>query len=77
MEILKPANTTRILAEGQDEYLALPIIDSQTPEGVPIMLSCHRPTEEELKALNNGGYIVLGIHGTLHPPVCLYVVEDD
>ena len=76
MNILKPENTTRVLAENQDEYENLPIVDVVLPDGVPVMLSCWKPSPEELQTLNEGGYVTLGIVGTQHPPVMLYVHEE-
>lgn len=72
MEILKIAGATRILAEDQDEYQNLPILDTVIC-GSKAMVSAWKPTSEELSMLNDGGFILLSILGTVHPPVLLQV----
>lgn len=76
MQIMRPENTTRVLAENQDEFENLPIVDVVLPDNVPAMLSCWKPTPEELQTLNEGGFVTLGILGVSHPPVMLYVHPD-
>ena len=70
---LYPDNTTRVLAEGQEEFNKLPIVDVTAEDGSPFMCSLWKPTIKELEALLNGGDIVLSIMGLQHPPVKLYV----
>lgn len=41
-----------------------------------IMFSAWKPTEAELKRLNEGAPVVLGIMGTTHPVVSLSVSAD-
>ena len=72
MNILYPENPTRVLAEEQDEYQNLPIVDIKV-NGVDYMVSCWEPTKDELKMLNKGGFITLSIMGMSHPPVMLEV----
>lgn len=38
-----------------------------------VMYSAWQPSEAELKRLNEGKPIILGIQGTVHPVVCLGV----
>ena len=51
---------------------SLSVRDSQSPHG-NVMFSEWKPTKKELKALNNGSVVVLGISGFIHPVVQLYV----
>jgi hypothetical protein len=37
-----------------------------------VMRSMWRPSREDLEILNDGGYVVLSVLGTMHPPVALY-----
>lgn len=67
---LRISNATRILAEDQDEYLALAILDEEI-DGVNHMTSVWEPTPKELADLNAGGAVRLTILGTRHPPVML------
>lgn len=67
---LRVSNATRILAEDQDEYHALAIVDEKI-DGVNHMTSVWEPTPAELKMLNEGGAVRLTILGTGHPPVKL------
>lgn len=73
MKIVKPENATRVLAQSQDEYLNLPIVDIARDDGVNVMVSLWQPSPDELEALNNGACISLGILGTNHPPVIVFV----
>lgn len=69
---------TRELAKDQPEYRRLCIRDERTAEG-NMMVSAWEPTKEQLEALNNGGKVLLGIMGVVHPPISLWVepfVED-
>jgi len=65
-------NATRIMAEGQPEYLQLPIRDV-VYDGTPCMLSVWEPTPDELDRLAKGAKIILSIVGTMHPPVAIGV----
>lgn len=67
---LRISNATRILAEGQDEYHALAILDDEV-DGVRYMTSVWEPTLRELADLNAGGAVRLTILGTAHPPVMI------
>lgn len=70
MQPLRISNSTRILAETQDEYNALAIRDEEI-EGVNHMTSVWEPTPKELKQLHEGGAVRLTILGVVHPPVML------
>ena len=70
MQPLRISNSSRILAETQDEYYALAIKDEEI-EGVNHMTSVWEPTPKELADLINGGSVRLTILGTGHPPVHL------
>jgi hypothetical protein len=70
MQPLRISNSTRILAETQDEYYALAIRD-EVVDGVNQMTSVWEPTPRELADLANGGAVRLTILGTGHPPVML------
>jgi hypothetical protein len=74
MQHIKPHNATRVLAEDQDEYDALAIIDADM-DGINCMTSVWRPSTEELQVLMEGGYVALGILGHAHPPVMLSVLR--
>lgn len=67
---LRISNATRILAEGQDEYHVLAILD-EIVDGSPMMTSCWEPTPAELAHLNAGGAVRLTILGKHHPPVMI------
>jgi hypothetical protein len=67
---LRISNATRILAETQDEYYALAILD-EVVEGQAQMTSVWEPTLKELADLNAGGAVRLTILGKHHPPVML------
>lgn len=67
---LRISNATRILAESQDEYHALAILDEEIG-GVNHMTSVWEPTPKELADLNAGGAVRLTILGTQHPPVMI------
>jgi hypothetical protein len=49
--------------------------------GLPVMahggrlLSCWRPSAEELEMLNAGGHVVLAVVGEMHPPVSVNVAK--
>lgn len=69
---LRISNATRVLAEDQDEYYALAIVDEPHPEdGEPMMTSLWEPTPEERQHIAMGGFVKLSIEGTIHPPVVL------
>jgi hypothetical protein len=68
---LRVSNATRILAETQDEYYALAIVDQKGADGVNTMTSVWEPTPSELKQLNEGGAVRLTILGSVHPPVMM------
>ncbi len=70
MRPLRIANATRVLAETQDEYYALAILDQEV-DGHPCMTSAWEPTKKELAVLNAGGSVRLTILGTVHPPVIM------
>lgn len=68
MQPLRISNATRVLAETQDEYYALAILDEEI-DGVPQMTSVWEPTPKEIAHLVSGGAVRLTIIGTGHPPV--------
>ncbi|WP_299647903.1 hypothetical protein [uncultured Jannaschia sp.] len=68
---LRISNATRILAETQDEYFALAILDEVAEDGTPMMTSVWEPTPAEVAHLVGGGSVRLTICGTVHPPVIL------
>lgn len=72
-----PENATRAMAKDQDEYFTLHIRDEPIEGGGNVMVSEWEPSPDELALLNAGGRIVLGILGTVHPPVILTVKEAD
>lgn len=67
---LRISNATRILAETQDEYYALAILD-EVVNDTPQMTSVWEPTPKELADLNAGGAVRLTILGRVHPPVMI------
>lgn len=70
MQPLRITNATRVLAETQEEYYALAILD-EVIDGVPQMTSVWEPTPRELAMLQDGGAVRLTILGTTHPPVMI------
>lgn len=78
MEIVKIDGATRVLGkpadwdESQGECVELPIVDH--PEGW--MVSEWRPTQEELRALIEGGSIRLWVQGSAHPAVFIEAIEQ-
>lgn len=76
MKPIRLLNASRTLATGQDEYNDLDIMDADVG-GQNCMFSVWGLTEEELKALNEGGKIQLGIMGGVHPPVMLLVQNEN
>jgi hypothetical protein len=68
MQALRISNSTRVLAETQDEYYALAIKDEMI-DGVNHMTSVWEPTPSELADLASGGSVRLTILGYGHPPV--------
>lgn len=70
MQPLRITNATRVLAETQDEYFALAILD-EVVDGIPQMTSVWEPTPKELAMLQEGGAVRLCILGVTHPPVML------
>ena len=73
---LRIPNATRVLAEGQDEYHALAIVDEMV-DGVPHMHSLWELTPTEQYQIARGGRIILTIVGSGHPPVNLRVQPLD
>lgn len=67
---LRISNATRVLAETQEEYYALAILD-ELVDGQPQMTSVWEPTPKELADLNAGGAVRLTVIGTGHPPVMI------
>ena len=70
MQPLRASNATRILAETQDEYFALAILDQEIA-GTNHMTSVWEPAPNELADLAKGGAVRLTILGTTHPPVMI------
>jgi hypothetical protein len=58
--------------EGSCSSLAIRDIDTTSGPG---MESAWEPTPEELAKLNRGAPVILGVLGTVHPPVWLRVGE--
>lgn len=71
MTPLRPTDTTRVMAKGQDEYFELPIVDHVAEDGTRMMTSVWEPSPRELADLVAGGAVKLTILGTGHPPVML------
>lgn len=78
MEIVKIEGATRVLGAPADwdntqgECVGLPIVDH--PEGW--MISEWRPTQEEMRALIEGGSIRLWVQGSAHPAVSIEAIES-
>ena len=72
MKILKSKHTTRILAEEQDEFRDLPILDENGA-----MNSYWQLTEEELALLNKTKVLQLNVIGISHPPVSIDVISEE
>lgn len=80
MDIVDFEGHTRILGEAQG-FRGLPIKDihyvDENENRIPAMLSVWKPTEEELMHLMYGGYIMLSVMGTVHPPVKIDVLRNE
>ena len=70
---IRIANATRVLAETQNEYIALTIRDEILQDIGPAMTSLWEPSPAELELLKAGGYVRLSIMGTVHPAVMMSV----
>lgn len=57
----------------EDGHITIYTRDELEADGTNIMVSQWQPTPEQLVTLLNGGYIFLGIKGTIHPPILLGV----
>lgn len=75
-----------ILGENQPGVIPLPVtrmnIMYETPgipaQEIPLVISCWKPSPEELAELVSGkGLVVLAIVGSTMPPVSIGVVPDD
>lgn len=53
-----------------EECRPLPILRDAL-DGTPVVMSFWRPSAEELMMLQNGGGVVLVVHGHTHPPLFL------
>lgn len=71
MQIGRIQACTRVLGKDQG-YVPLPVRDI-IEDGVKMMESAWFPTLEELHALLDGAPVILGVVGTVHPPVRLEV----
>lgn len=57
---------------------ALPVVDVHDPLiNTNVMYSFYQPTPEDLKALNAGGALRLGVLGNAHPVLRMCAVEAD
>lgn len=74
MQPLQIANATRVLAENQEEFLSLPVLDEDI-EGINYMTSLWEPSPEEAKQLAGGGAVRLSVAGVMHPPVAISVQD--
>lgn len=55
---------------------SLPIRDEIGGGNIPRMVSFWRPTDAELKMLNEGGLVLLYVVGATHPPVMLTTAKE-
>jgi hypothetical protein len=55
---------------------SLPIRDEIGGGDIPRMVSFWRPSEAELKLLNEGALVLLYVVGRTHPPVILTVAKE-
>lgn len=61
--------------EKRDGLCSILSVHDRLERGRNIMISGWKPDPIELEALNNGGTVMLGIMGKIHPVVQLYVAE--
>lgn len=54
----------------------LPIIYREDSHGNPESVSAWKPSDAELKTLNEGGYVILSVIGW-QVPVCVYTADKD
>ncbi len=52
-------------------------VRKEESEETTVMLSAWKPSALELEMLQNGGSVILGVLGSGHPPVLMYVSEDE
>lgn len=64
----------RRIGKGQG-FKGLAILDAETADGDPVMLTAWEPTPAELARLNSGASVYLWVMGSAHPPVSLEVGE--
>lgn len=80
MNNIKFEGMTRTLGETQG-YRGLHIKDIKLVDEngnlFPAMISVWKPTEAELMHLMYGGYVMLTVLGTGHPPVKVEVLRDE
>jgi hypothetical protein len=71
----RQCNSALVPAEGtEDNVLTLPV-QRGTLRGVEVVRSFWQPSPDELKVLNQGGYVALTVHGSTHPPLNLGVSD--
>lgn len=61
--------------DGDCSHLA--IQDTMLDGGMPVMVSAWEPTPRELSAMQAGRPVYLQIVGTAHPPVMVWVCDED
>ena len=71
MEVARIYAKTRTVGLDQS-FVPLPIRD-EVVDGVPIMFAAFLPSADDLERLNRGESLLLGIQGTMWPPVLLKV----
>lgn len=76
MHAMPLSDATRTVGSDQEKYHDLDIFDFVTEDGESCMQSAWQPTEDELKALLNGGTVRLFILGTKWPPVKIMVENE-
>ena len=69
-----PPGSTRVLGKAQG-YMGLPVLDTVSDDGWPMIQTIWEPTPKELALLNAGGLVLLTVLGNNHPPVKMDVVN--
>lgn len=63
------APVQRVGEGGADEVMPLSVCQTKTEAGTPVVVSCWRPTQDELNEIARTGRVWLAIMGATMPPV--------
>jgi len=55
----------------EEQCVPLSVLNGLTPDGLPVIVSCWKLTQEEVAEFQRTGRIWLTVYGAGMPPVCL------